>query len=169
MEKPFGASVTWNVQVFDGIALATAGDAIVVLWNAPSRVERIRWVFSQAALHLRACPEGVVVLQMILQSASPPDAEGRAENKRGLDLLGGRLRRLVTVPLGDDLWASVVRMVMRGMFMLQGQSQKLTVSDSVHSGIAQLGSVATARTPNARELDAGVGALFVALGLARRG
>lgn len=167
MEHTAETEVRWDVRVKDGIAVATAGDVVLVLWDAPSRAPRIRWIFDATEAQIRTIPEGVITLQLIRSTASPPDAEARAENARGLTRVGDRLRRLVTIPLGDDFWTTCVRTIMRGMFVLQGQSGRLVVSARVDMGITELLKAASSRTPSRRDIDSGVGQLFAAMGLPR--
>lgn len=161
------AAVEWEVLVRDGIGLAFAGDVALVLWNAPARAHRIRWIFETTEARSRKLPNGGVALQVILPTATPPDAEGRAENAKGLARMEGLLRRMVTVPVGDDLTTRIVRTVMRGMFLVQRQSDRQFVCAKTSEGVSELLKGAGPRTPPRSAIEQGISELYRAMGIAR--
>ena len=114
-----------SIHVNDGVAVAVHGDLVLIVYQAPARLHRSRWLFDlldEAAA--AANPYGIKGLMVILSTADPPDAATRAENVTRLRRLGSGLRVLVTVPIGDVFWVSVVRTVMRKL-----NQSSLTVSD----------------------------------------
>lgn len=167
MEHPIEPEIRWDIQKHDGVFTAAAGDVVLILWDAPSRAPRIKWLFDVVEAHARRVANGVLLLQIIRESSSPPDAEGRAENTRGFKRTGDKLRKMVTVPVGDAIWTRLVRTVMRGMFLLQGKSDQLVVCARVFEGITELLKSAGPRTPARGAIDAGVGHLYGAAGLPR--
>jgi hypothetical protein len=152
-----------GVQVFDGVASVALGDALLTLWQAPARAARIRHVTGVAAALLDRAPGSIVACQFLLPSASPPRMQERAEISAGIDLVMPRARRLVTTPLGDAAWQSVVRGVMRAGLFLIGQSTLVKVASSPAEAFGLLGQVSSAETPGAEALAAALDALHDAL------
>src|SRR5690349_5361732 len=99
-------------RVFDGVGASTRGDLLLVVYKAAARVERTRWAFDVADELLAAHPAGIVGLMVVLPTADPPDAPARAENHTRFARLGPRLRRMVTVPVGNELRTMIVRTIM---------------------------------------------------------
>ncbi|MFT3924113.1 MAG: serine/threonine-protein kinase [Myxococcales bacterium] len=124
--------------LYDGVALSSVGNALLVLYQAPARLHRTRWIFDHADRLAKRFPEGISCLMVVLSSANPPDAPTRAENARRFKRLGDSLHTMVTVPTGDSLRLSLVRSVMRAINAAQGTSDKFVISDSVEQGIARL-------------------------------
>jgi hypothetical protein len=100
----------------------------------------------------------------VLPSADPPDGATRRENAARLDKIGGRVRRLITVPVGDAFRVSVVRAVMRGLNVVLGYSQTRFVANSLDSGFSVLLEAATPKTPGRLQLQADIARLYEALG-----
>lgn len=141
-----------ELVVSDGIAFAYGGDTVVIVYASPARLQRTQWLFdrieAQAARHAQL--NGLMVL---LPSSDVPDAETRAENTRRMANLRGRLRRVVTVILGDDMRTSLVRSIMRAMFLLQGQSRVQQIVGSTEEGLRRLLSEPTPLMPSRGQLD----------------
>src|SRR5262245_17122898 len=115
-----GGSMTSSaIRIGDGVAMSLHGDIIVLLWKSASRQHRILWLGRQIS-ELTAPLDSYVVLQLILPSSNPPDGAASAEVKRLIKSVEGKMRRLVSVPLGDTMWASIVRSVMRAMVVVTG-------------------------------------------------
>jgi hypothetical protein len=150
--------------VNDGIALVVRGDAMLTLWNAPARLHRSRWVFDQLDALAATQPEGVVGMMIILPTADPPDAATRTENFVRLRRLTGRLRRVVTVIVGDELHQTVVRTVLRLLAIPLG-SGRLVVERSIDAGIIRMREDAGRGTPSLAELQDAAAALYTSLGL----
>ena len=142
-----------EVVVSDGFAFAHAGDTAVIVYKSAARLKRIRWIFDRIdELAARAAP--INGLLIVLESSDLPDAETRAENTRRMMDLRGRLRRVVTVVLGDSMRVSVVRTVMRAMFLLQGISRVQHIVSSVDQGLDTLLSDPTPHMPNRAQIEA---------------
>lgn len=142
-----------EIVVSDGIAFAFAGDTAVIVYAAPARLQRTRWLFDQLdALTARVAP--INGLMIVLPAADVPDADTRAENTRRMGRLRGRLRRISTVVIGDSLRVNLVRTIMRAMFLLQGQSRVQTVVDSLDEGLSLLLVHPTPNMPDRAQLEA---------------
>ena len=150
------------VSVEGGVACIVFGDTLVTLWREPPSVAR--WVWHVAQLERVAIAHGqaVVSLHLILPS-STPDSGTRARMQADLKRMGHKLRRLVVVPLGNSLWMNLVRPLVRTVLLLSGQSNRLAVVDSVSLALEQVRAAASATTPTASELRAGIAALCSAL------
>jgi hypothetical protein len=138
------------------------GDVVVVLWKAPARFSRGRWLFEATAKNV-ANFSSFAYLQVVLPSSSPPDKEMRAEANRWLQRFAPKLRMMVTVPIGDALWVNVVRTIMRAMFMLQGRTSTHSVFDSIGAGVDKVRATGTSETPSREVLLDASEALFRAL------
>jgi hypothetical protein len=154
-----------EIQVFDGVSLTSIGDTLLTLYTAPARLHRSRWAYDRADELARAQPEGVMGLMIVLPTADAPDAPTRMENRIRLRRLTGSLRRLVTVPVGDELRISIVRTIMRTMLWMQGQSRLMPVHDTLDGGVDCLLEVATPRSPGRQQVEAAIGELYRALQL----
>lgn len=153
----------FEMHTVDGVASVILGDALVTLWSAPARAARIRHVTEVARALLDRTPDTIVACQFLLPSASPPRLQERDEIRAGMDLVLPRARRLVTTPLGDAAWASVVRGVMRAGLFLLGQSQRVKVAANPAEAIAMLRDVSSPTTPSAETLSRALDALHRAL------
>lgn len=142
-----------EVVVSDGFAFAHGGDTAVIVYKSPARLMRIRWIFDRIA-ELAARVGPINGLLIVLESSDLPDAETRAENTRRMVELRGRLRRVVTVVLGDSMRVSLVRTIMRAIFLLQGMSRVQLIVSSVEEGLHTLLDDPTPRMPKRPELQA---------------
>jgi hypothetical protein len=153
-----------SVQTYDGVALATRGDTLVVLWNAPARLHRSRWVYDRADEFVATQEGGVLGLMILLPSADPPDSATRAENALRLRKLAPRVWRLTTVAVGDDFRHMVVRSVLRLMALPLGAGRAL-VEKTIALGIQRTVEVGSPATPSVAELYECTISLYLALGL----
>lgn len=151
--------------VYDGVALLTRGNALLVVYQAPARFHRTRWIFDCADRLASQWSQGIVCLMVVLSSADPPDARTRAENTRRFKKLGNSLSAMVTVPTGDSLWLSLVRSIMRGINAAQGTSNTFIVADTIDEGIARLVESARSDSFQREQVEEGVHALCAALGV----
>jgi hypothetical protein len=156
--------MTPEVKTFDGVGFLSRGDAAVVVYRAPARLHRSRWLYYLADRAARDSPDGIVVLMVILPTADPPDGPTRGENTTRMRKLAPSLRRFVTVAIGDDLRLSVVRTVMRALAVLQGKSKVHFIENTLEDGVSRLLEAAGPKTPGAAELMQDVEALYEALG-----
>jgi hypothetical protein len=149
---------------FDGIAVVRRGDTLIVCIQRPARLERVRWLYDVIDAALLRNPDGLLGWLIILSSADPPDAATRRENSVRLRKLGNGVRRLVTTPIGNAFWFNVVRSVMRGINVLQGNSGSRYVTDSLEAGLSSILAAAGPKTPSAAQLVADLAAVYQALG-----
>jgi hypothetical protein len=70
------------------------------------------------------------------------------------------------VPVGNSIWMSVVRTIVRSIYMLSGQSSRQVLASTVHEGIEHVRRCAGADTPSRAELTSAVADLCVALSIA---
>lgn len=140
-----------RIETFDGVGVAMLRDTVIVWWVSPSTTARVQWSFDMAEKARATSPKGVLVLQIIPPSSSPPDAEARKVALERFTALGPLIRKMVAVPLGDDLWAIVVRTIMRGIFLVSGNSKVLRVADR-DSALDVLFEAACETTPSRAEV-----------------
>ena len=150
------------VQMYDGLAMSTRGDAIAILWKAPARLHRSRWLFDQLDRIIAEQPEGVLTLMVILPTSAPPDRATSIESARRLIKIRSGTRRAVVVILGDSLWQSMAKGILR-VFMPSWGSSRLLFAGEVDEGIAKLARAASPRTPKAATIQRDVRALYAAL------
>ena len=158
---------TGDVRVFDGVAAVTIGDTIVILWEAAVTIERAERLFDWIDQSVRGAPEGLIMCQLILASSTPPDARARAMLNVRLARLGTKLRRAVVVPLGNAIWQSVVRAIVRTLVMLTRQSAILKIAANESEAFELVAQAAGIRTPKGPEFAASVAALHRALDVPR--
>jgi hypothetical protein len=127
-----------EIATYDGVAMAQASETALIVYALPARVDRTRWLFDRLDEMLARDDTRICVFMVILPTADPPDAATRAENDRRLRSMFGRLRRIVTVVLGDGFRLNVVRTVMRAMFIVQRQSHLLLVASTLDDGLCQV-------------------------------
>lgn len=146
-------SQSLELVVSDGVAFARGGDTAVIVYKSAARVQRIRWVFDRIEeLAARAAPLNGLLI--VLPSSDLPDAQTRAENTQRMVSLRGRLRRVVTVIIGDSLRISLARTIMRAMFVLQGMSRVQHIVCSVEEGLDDLLRDPTPKMPDRARLEA---------------
>jgi hypothetical protein len=160
--RRYPTRVTSGLETHDGIAVRACGDVLVVMWREASRIERIRWL-GRCIDERIAANESVVCCQIILASSSPPDAPARREGQALFERTGESIRRLVTVPVGDDLWMSIVRTILRGMAIVSRQPVEQRIASNLRQGLDYVHEVAGPRTPQRHELAATVPQLCAAL------
>jgi hypothetical protein len=142
-----------EVVVSDGFAFAHGGDTAVIVYKSAARLKRIRWTFDRLEeLTTRVRP--INGLMIVLPSSDLPDAETRAENTRRMADMRGRLRHVVTVVLGDSMRVSLVRTIMRAIFLLQGMSRVQQIVSSVDEGVDALLSNPTPHMPSRMQIEA---------------
>jgi hypothetical protein len=152
-----------SVLPYEGVAVASRGDVITVLYKEPARLHRSRWVYDQTDRLAQRCPKGILGLMIILPTSTPPDGPTRAENSARLRRLGPLLRRLVTVPLGNEVTRSLVRSVVRSTSVLQGGAPRMHLSETLEGGIASLLESSSSLSPTFDTIAADVQMLCDAL------
>ncbi|MGC4093213.1 MAG: hypothetical protein QM756_36060 [Polyangiaceae bacterium] len=151
-----------DLQVFDGVGVALKGDTIVSLWLEPATLSRVRW-HRAVVESFFARVEQPLVLMIIHETSSPPKGEARDESNALAGKLARRVRAMVTVASGNGLWEQVVRSMMRAMFLMSGQSKRLSVVASEAEGIARITRESGGSTPSASEIAAVIEGLRVGL------
>jgi hypothetical protein len=152
-----------EIETKDGVAVAKRGDLFQIVYSAPARLHRTRWLFDR--VDALTMGRGFVALMVVLSTADPPDAATRAENVARLRQIGPRLRRLVTVPLGDTFHVAIVRTIMRALAVVQGHGRTHLVCSSIEDGVARVVQVAGPSTPLAPRILEDQRVMFGALGL----
>jgi serine/threonine-protein kinase len=166
-ERELGPAIEANVATFDGLAAVVRGDLMAMVWKSSARAPRTRWAFD--IIHRLAArqPRGIVVLMIILPSAAPPDREARIENELGLRRLGSSLRAVSTVVVGDGVFQTLLRSVIRAMMLphVHRISAASTIESTIDEGIARLRMHAGPATPLPAVILDDVRAMFGALDL----
>src|SRR5258708_4467927 len=135
---------------FDGVGYEGRGDVLVSVFQAAARLHRTRWLFDAAHALAPRSPEGILVMMVAPPTAAPPDSATRAENHARFRRLGPSLRRFVSVPLGDSVRVSLVRAILRGMAVVQGDARTHLVTATIEEGTACLREAGGPPTPPAR-------------------
>ena len=151
----------------DGLVVHECGDVCLAIWTGPTDSARLRLL--SAAIDAIANRNGgsLVVCQFVDPTSRPPDAEARAEIVTMLKRKG-RLRRFITVPLGDAFWIGVVRSIMRAFFVLVRRSEMLVIADDERSAVKSILAAKSARTPSAANLSEAIAELLRDAGRAPR-
>jgi hypothetical protein len=141
-----------TIVVNDGVAIAMRGDAVVVLWKAPARMNRIEWMFDVADRFAQQFDGGVVALVIILPSSSPPDYQTTRKCMKRMQKLGSLTRRQAIVAVGGGVWKSIVWGVQRIMYgPVLSRLGRMTISGTIEEGIARILEKASPITPSLAE------------------
>jgi hypothetical protein len=149
----------------DGVAILARGNTISIVYQSAARLHRSRWLFDALDQLAAENPDGILGLMVILPTADPPDAATRAENSARLRKLGTALGLMVTVPVGDALWLSIVRTMMRALYVIQGKARAYVVSATLEEGLDRLLEAAGPLTPSREQIKRDLDALHAALGV----
>jgi hypothetical protein len=153
------------VRTNDGVAVLARGNAISIVYQSAARLHRTRWLFDTLDELAAEKPDGIIGFMVILPTADPPDAATRAENNARLRKLGTTLRLMVTVPVGDELWLSIVRTILRAMNVIHGKAHAYIVSATLEEGLDRLLQAAGPLTPSREQIKQDIDALHAALGV----
>lgn len=154
-----------RIEVGDGVGTVSLGDVLVVVWAAHGRLHRMRYLLDRSEAMLARRTGTVLLFQLVLPGADPPDRESWAEARERMNSSRSRFRRFITVPLGDDLRLVLVRAVLRTVAMLVRDARGLTVCSTLDEGIAQVRDAASKDTPSALDLRAAIASLCDKLGV----
>jgi glycine/D-amino acid oxidase-like deaminating enzyme len=154
------------VQKGDGVAAVELGNTLVLLWRAPATMARWEWQLELTERIAASDPKGVVILNFIAASSTPPDAAMRKRMQAYLKVSGGRIRKLIAVPLGDSIWQSIVRAIIRGVALVSGVSDRQIVVGTVPEAI--VAAQANGSRASADDLRRAVAQLADALGVVVR-
>jgi hypothetical protein len=150
-----------TVLAYDGVALATRGDVVTILWKAPARTLRARWLFDHLDRIVAEQPEGVLTLMIILPTSAPPDRATSVESAARLIKLRAATRKAAVVILGDSLWQAVAKAILRAF--MPWSSSRLVFAGTVDEGLAKLMKGAGTKTPKLAAIERDVRALYAAL------
>lgn len=152
----------------DGIAFGYLGDLCILVYNVPPRFERMHRLYDHCDAFLAKITRAggtALTLQIVLPSSTPPDGPARTETRHRLATIDPQVRRLVTVAVGDDVKTSMVRVLMRGIFMLSAYRDTRFVTDTVPPAVELLCADRSASTPRRHEIVALIGRAFDLLGV----
>lgn len=152
-----------DVQVFDGVAVATRGGTFVSMWKSSAILNRVRWHGALLEQHVSKHRGKALGLMIVLPSAAPPQGEARVEANAVVRRIGPHLLRGVTAALGETLQTQVVRTVMRGMFLVSGNAKRHMVVNTEAEGIEIIVALAEPTAPSRAELEATLSSLYEAL------
>jgi hypothetical protein len=153
-----------KVLVYDGVGMLFRGDTCLIVYQKAARIERTRWLFDVVENYLADHDTELRAFLIVLPSADPPDAATRQENADRLRKLGPRVRRLVTMPIGNAFKINLVRAIMRGLNVLLRHSDTRSIADTVDEGLDALRKDASELTPPAEQLRDDIGVIYQALG-----
>ena len=140
------------------------GDTCLVVYQKAARIERTRWLFDVVENYLLDHETDLLAFLIVLPSADPPDAPTRQENTDRMKKIGHRIRRLVTMPIGNAFKANLVRAVMRGLNVLTGHSDTRSIADTVDEGLDELLGFASERTPSVQQIRDDIALIYQTLG-----
>jgi len=152
-----------EVDTFDGAASTACGDVLLVLWTTPLRLEHVRWVGRHLDGMAARYAGGFAMAQFISPTSSPPRPPGNAEAMDTIRRHGSALRLLVTVPLANGFWGSVVRSYMRATMIVTGRHGSFPIVATEARAVERLRAGATRFTPGAQHIEVSIGALHDAL------
>jgi serine/threonine protein kinase len=153
-----------TLLVHDGVAVALHGDVFTVLWKAPARMARVRWMFDVADRFASLFPRGSLALVIVLPSSSPPNYSTTMECIRRLRRLEASVRRQSTVAIGSGIWRAVVRSVHRAMNLpITSRAGSLTISGTIEQGVARLQEKRSSMSPSTAEMLQDVRMLYESL------
>jgi hypothetical protein len=155
-----------NVEVRDGVGLVPVGDTLIAFWKAPPTLDRWRFQLNRMEMLAASRPDGIVCVALITEWATPPDAKVRQAMQADYRRMGTKVRRLVVIPLGDSIWLSIVRPIVRGVLLLSGHAQRHRVVATVQEGLDAVQAVAGPTTPSSQQLREAMSALSAVLGVA---
>jgi serine/threonine-protein kinase len=150
------------IASYDGIALASRGDLVTVLWKAPARSARTRWFFDEIDLVATRLPDGFLLLIIVLPTWSPPDRNTAVEAAARLVTLSPAMRKTAAVVVGGSLWQTLTRGVLRVLMPTLGRDRLIFPKD-VAPAIARLLRAAGPKTPSSAAIESDVRALYAAL------
>jgi hypothetical protein len=117
-------------------AVALCDDVLIQIWEGPAHNDVLKIVLG-ALQSLRRGPfaaRKLFVLHVVAETASPPDAQGRAIAAKFLE----HFDLHVNVTEGTGFRASLIRSAILGILMLSGTRAKNEVTASVDAGIDAL-------------------------------
>jgi len=148
----------------DGIGILVRGDFVAIVGKAPARLQRTKKLFDILDEAATSSSQGIVVMIVILPTADPPDKETREVTSERTNKLGSKLRRIVTIPIGDSFHLSIVRTVMRAMSVIRGRASLDKVTDTIESGIEIALEAKSSLTPSRGQILSDFKSIYNVLG-----
>jgi len=150
--------------VYDGVGVLFRADTCIIVYQKAARVHRTRWLFDLVENYLAENESDLLAYMLVLPTADAPDAETRRENTVRMRALGHRVRRLVTIPIGNGFKVNLVRAIMRSLNLALGDSGTHLVADTVDEGLSRLLQIASERTPTEAQIRTDIATIYRALG-----
>lgn len=154
-----------KVLAEDGVAVVARGDTFIMVYQAPSRLVRTKWMFAWMDKFLAQRSGGIVVFVVVLPTSDPPDGPTRKENAAQLRKFDSRLRLMVSAAVGDAFRTAIVRTVMRALAAIHGKSGVHFVVNTIHDGVNRVREAASEDTPSRSQLMEDLRAAHSALGV----
>jgi hypothetical protein len=125
------------IHIGDGVAAAELDDGtMVMIWQHPATHDRWEWQV-QLMEKMAAKPgDGFLMLNIIFSTSSPPPSSLRKRMQDYMKRIAPRMSKIVVVALGDSIWLSVVRTIIRALALISGESERQVVMATLHEGIA---------------------------------
>ena len=144
-----------------GVVRYTAsGDVAVVLWTGEPTIAANRWLVDGLLSSFLAKQPSCIVLVFIHPDVSVPSAETRKDIQGVFRNELAPVRRLVNIPLGDNVKQTLFRSVLRAMAMLGDSRRVVSIAANVEEAIASARAVAGPQTPSSLALRAAIDELF---------
>lgn len=153
-----------RVLVYDGVGMLIRGDTCLIVYQKAARIERTRWLFDVVENFLLDNDTDILAFLIVLPSADPPDGRTRQENSDRMKKIGHRIRRLVTMPIGTEFKANLVRAVMRALNTMLGHSDTRSIADTVDEGLDELLKFKSEQTPPLRQIRDDIALIYQRLG-----
>lgn len=116
-----------RIYKYPGCAVSSCAGISLLLWTGEPTLAANQWaVRTLLANRIKTAGE-VTLLQIVAETAGTPDAETRAYIQEVYKRELSDVRRLVSAPLGDGFRQALVRTIMRGMALMAGKTQHITV------------------------------------------
>lgn len=150
-----------NFRVGDGVAVAVLGDTFFLYWKAPATEDRVRWTIEQRKQLLRS--DSFVVADVVMSSSTPPNARARELIVSDFSSLVPQMRRVIFAPIGNALWQSLVKTIVKAAMLVVKLTDRLSVCAGEDELIGQLRAEASPATASDAELREALRSLRVAL------
>src|ERR1019366_3599212 len=119
------------------------------------------WLFDRVERLAAHFPDGYLSLMIILPSSAPPDGQTVVESASRLAKLSPSMRRPVIVIVGDSVWQSIGRGVLR--VLLPTPRRRPAFPNATKNAMARVVKAPGKHTPSIAELSDDVRALHTEL------
>lgn len=120
--------------VFDegGFVAAHAQSMLIQVWGTQPQMHQVQSLDSSFDRMAERWPDGFFLLDVIAQTASPPEAIVRRRAAETMATLRGRALAMAHVVKGDSMQRTVVRTVLRGYHIMSRQPVPTKIVASAH-------------------------------------